>query len=115
MFLIGNKGLFPTDPVLGAMVGAARPRARLFWEKGGSSRLNVLDARGPVASSTAQGCLRRQGLACMAMAELSPLLSQKSHIPARVLASSGKVSPGAAVTLGLLLSMAKPGGIELRW
>ena len=54
MFLIGNKGLFPTDPVLGAMVGAARPRARLFWEKGGSSRLNVLDARGPVASSTAQ-------------------------------------------------------------
>lgn len=76
MFLIGNKRLFPTDPVLGAMVGAARPTARLFWEKGGRSRLSVLNARGPVASSTAQGCLRQQSPACMPMAELSSLLSQ---------------------------------------
>lgn len=41
--------------------------------------------------------------------------AQLSPVPAHVLASRGKVTPGAAVTLGLLLSMAKPGGRELKW
>lgn len=46
-------------------------------------------------------------------AQLSPV--RESRVPAHVLAFSGKVNPSAAVTLELLLSVAKPGGMELKW
>lgn len=78
MLLIGDKGPFPTDPVLGATVGAARPGARPFWERGRKIQAPLADGRGPVPPSMAGAstrALRMPGPAHAAGTGLSPVMS----------------------------------------